>query len=279
MPQLLLTLSVTLTVITGVMALVWLLSLSRRDASIIDPFWGLGFVIVSLVAYLLNCPETLRTTLLLALTCLWGGRLSAYLLWRNSGHGEDRRYQAMRALHGRRFWWISFFTVFLLQAAILWFVSWPIQAACAATSDRPLGWLDFGGAALWLAGFSFEAIGDWQLARFKADIANTGRVMDRGLWRFTRHPNYFGDCCVWWGLYLIAAGGGASWTILSPLAMMMLLLKVSGVSLLEKTIVDRRPDYADYQARTNAFFPGPPRRRAPALFRATSVEAARQAAQ
>ena len=110
-------------------------------------------------------------------------------------------------------------------------------------------------------GFLFEAIGDWQLARFKAKLANAGRVMDRGLWRFTRHPNYFGDCCVWWGLYLIAAAGGAWWTVLSPLAMTLLLLKVSGVSLLEKTIVDRRPDYADYQARTNAFFPGPSRKR------------------
>jgi steroid 5-alpha reductase family enzyme len=107
----------------------------------------------------------------------------------------------------------------------------------------------------------FESISDWQLARFKAIPANAGRVMDRGLWRFTRHPNYFGDSCVWWGLYLLAAVGGAWWTLLSPLAMTLLLLKVSGVSLLEKTITDRRPDYVDYQARTNAFFPGPPRPR------------------
>jgi len=254
------TLSVTLAVIAGVMALVWLLSLARRDASIIDPCWGLGFVLVSLVAYLLNCPATLRTTLLVALTSVWGARLSVYLLWRNSGHGEDRRYQAMRATHGSRFWWISLFTVFLLQALILWFVSWPIQAACSAAKASPLGWVDLLGVSVWLIGLLFEAIGDWQLARFKAAPVNAGRVMDRGLWRFTRHPNYFGDCCVWWGLYLVAAAGGAWWTMLSPLVMTLLLLKVSGVSLLEKTIVDRRPDYADYQARTNSFFPGPARK-------------------
>lgn len=261
MPQLVVTLSTTLAAIAGLMALVWLLSVARSDASIVDPFWGLGFVIVSLAAYLLNCPATMRTMLLVALTTIWGMRLSAYLLWRNSGHGEDRRYQAMRATHGTRFWWISLFTVFLLQAVILWFVSWPIQVACIAGEAVPLGWLDLVGASVWLVGFLFEAIGDWQLARFKSAPANAGRVMDRGLWRFTRHPNYFGDCCVWWGLYLIAAAGGAWWTMFSPLVMTLLLLKVSGVSLLEKTITDRRPDYADYQARTNAFFPGLPRTR------------------
>lgn len=260
MPQLVVTLSATLAAVACLLSAVWLLSLARRDASIVDPFWGVGFIIASLVAYLLNCPATLRTTLLVALTSVWAMRLSGYLLWRNSGHGEDRRYQAMRATHGPRFWWVSLFTVFLLQALILWFVAWPIQVACFAADASQLGWLDLVGSSVWFVGFLFEAIGDWQLARFQAKPANAGRVMDRGLWRFTRHPNYFGDCCVWWGLYLIATAGGAWWTVLSPLAMTLLLLKVSGVSLLEKTIIDRRPDYADYQARTNAFFPGLPRR-------------------
>jgi steroid 5-alpha reductase family enzyme len=249
----------TFPVTVGLMSLVWLLSLARRDASIIDPFWGMGFAVVALVAYRMNCPATVRTTLLVALTCIWGARLSLYLFWRNWGHGEDRRYQAMRATHGARFWWVSYFTVYMLQAGILWFVSWPIQAACVAGAARPLGWVDFVGGTTWFVGFLFEALGDWQLARFKAQPANAGRVMDRGLWRFTRHPNYFGDCCIWWGLYLVGAAGGASWTLLSPLAMTLLLLKVSGVSLLEKTIVDRRPEYAEYQARTNSFFPGPRR--------------------
>ena len=194
------------------------------------------------------------------LTVLWGLRLSMYLLWRNWGHGEDRRYQAMRAHQGQRFWWLSLLTVFWLQAAILWFVSLPVQVTAVTDDAGPIGWLDAIGGALFLVGFGFETVGDWQLARFKRDPANRGQVMDRGLWRYTRHPNYFGDACVWWGLFLIAACGGAWWTILSPVVMTTLLLKVSGVSLLEKSITERRPEYAAYQARTNAFFPGPPRR-------------------
>jgi steroid 5-alpha reductase family enzyme len=259
MSPLWLTLLTTLATITATMVLVWLLSLARRDASIVDPFWGSGFAIVALTASWLNFPPSARTTLLVALTAVWGLRLSLFLLWRNWGHGEDRRYQAMRNHHGQRFWWVSLFTVFMLQAVILWFVSLPIQVTASQEETNPLHWLDGLGALIWSVGFAFEAVGDWQLARFKADPANAGRVMDRGLWRFTRHPNYFGDFAVWWGLYLIAAAGGAWWTLLSPLAMSFLLLKVSGVTLLEKTITDRRPDYANYQARTNAFFPGPPR--------------------
>jgi steroid 5-alpha reductase family enzyme len=259
MSPLWLTLLATLATIMATMGLVWLLSLARRDASIVDPFWGSGFAIVALTASWLNFPPSARTTLLVALTAVWGLRLSLFLLWRNWGHGEDRRYQVMRNHHGPRFWWVSLFTVFMLQAVILWFVSLPIQVAASQEEAIPLRWLDGIGVLIWTIGFAFEAVGDWQLARFKADPANTGRVMDRGLWRFTRHPNYFGDFAVWWGLYLIAAAGGAWWTLLSPLAMSFLLLKVSGVTLLEKTITDRRPDYANYQARTNAFFPGSPR--------------------
>ena len=261
MPLLWPTLSVTLATIMATMVLVWLLSLVRRDASIVDPFWGSGFVIVAVVAAWLNSPPSIRTTLLLALTAIWGLRLSLFLLWRNWSHGEDRRYRAMRDYHGPRFWWVSLFSVFVLQAVILWFVSIPIQVTASWGDSTPLNWLDGLGLLLWALGFVFEATGDWQLAQFKAEPCNASRVMDRGLWRFTRHPNYFGDFCVWWGLYLIAAAGGAWWTIFGPLLMSFLLLKVSGVTLLETTIVDRRPDYADYQDRTNAFFPGPQRRR------------------
>jgi steroid 5-alpha reductase family enzyme len=166
----------------------------------------------------------------------------------------------MRAHHGQRFWWVSLFTVFLLQGAILWFVALPILVATARRSFAPLGPLDLLGGLLWGLGLLFEAVGDWQLARFKAVPSNARHVMDRGLWRYTRHPNYFGDFCVWWGIYLVAAAGGAVWTIGSPLLMSVLLLKVSGVTLLENTIADRRPDYAAYQRRTNAFFPGPAKR-------------------
>jgi steroid 5-alpha reductase family enzyme len=248
-------------VVAAMMLLVWLLSLAKRDASIVDPFWGIGFVLAVVSSVWLSLPPCPRDILLLLLTTIWGLRLSFFLCWRNWGHGEDRRYRAMRDYHGPRFWWVSLFTVFMLQALILWFVSFPIQVAAAVGNEiQPLGWLDALGVVLWAIGFTFEAVGDWQLARFKADPRNAGRVMAGGLWKFTRHPNYFGDCCVWWAIYLIAAAGGAWWTIGSPLLMTVLLLRVSGVTLLEKTIVERRPDYAAYKARTNAFFPGPPRR-------------------
>lgn len=260
MTPLAVTLLTTLAVVLTALAALWALSVRLRDVSIVDPFWGTGFAIVAGVSLGLNQPPSDRGMLIGLLTITWGVRLSVYLLWRNWGHGEDRRYQAMRAYQGSRFWWLSLFTVFWLQAAILWFVSLPVQAVAVARDAPPLGWLDAFGGGLFLLGLGFEAVGDWQLARFKHDPTNQGRVMDRGLWRYTRHPNYFGDACVWWGLYLIAAAGGAWWTFLSPLAMTALLLKVSGVSLLEKTITERRPEYAAYQARTNAFFPGLPRR-------------------
>lgn len=259
MPPLVLTLCVTLAAVVATMTVVWLLSLLKHDASIVDPVWGCGFVIVAVAATWLNWPPASRTVLIVALTTVWGLRLSAFLLWRNWGHGEDSRYAAMRTRHGQRFWWVSLLTVFLLQAVILWFVSLPIQVSANSAEADALIWLDGVGVLVWLLGFAFESLGDWQLARFKASPANAGKVMDRGLWRFTRHPNYFGDFCVWWGIYLVAVAGGAWWTVLSPLLMSYLLLRVSGVALLERTILDRRPDYAAYQARTKAFFPGPQR--------------------
>jgi steroid 5-alpha reductase family enzyme len=245
----------SLAAITGIMILLWLVSVALGDASIIDPFWGTGFVIVTAIACWHSAPLESRARLLLVLATIWGLRLSIYLLWRNWGHGEDRRYAVMRKKHGHRFWWLSLFTVFLLQGAILLFVSLPLQVTIALNRRNGQSWLDASGFLLWVIGFIFESVGDWQLARFQLDRANAGRVMDRGLWRYTRHPNYFGDFCVWWGLYLIAAAGGAWWTVLSPIAMSALLIPVSGVALLESTITDRRPEYAAYKARTSAFFP------------------------
>ncbi len=242
-----------------VMLLLWCLSLARRDASIVDPFWGAGFALTAWLVVWWNWPASPRGLLLAWLTTIWGLRLSIFLLRRNWGKGEDRRYVAMRERHGQRFWWISLFTVFLLQGVILWFIALPIQVSAAMRSINPLGWIDGIGTLVWCVGLFFEAVGDWQLARFKAGARNAGRVMDRGLWRYTRHPNYFGDCCVWWGLYFIAVAGGAWWTIASPLLMSLLLMRVSGVTLLESTIVDRRPEYAAYQARTSSFFPWSPK--------------------
>jgi len=253
------TLLMTLASIIGIMTALWSVGTARRDVSLVDPFWGTGFVIVAGIAGMLNAPLTPRGWLLIILVTIWGLRLSLYLLWRNWGHGEDRRYAAMRQNHGPRFWWVSLLTVFLLQAAILWFVSFPVQAAVVKKSADGWGWLDGLGILVWGIGLFFEAIGDWQMARFQADPANSGRVMNRGLWRYTRHPNYFGDFCIWWGLYFVATAGGAGWTLASPLLMSVLLLKVSGVTLLESTIVERRPDYAEYKLRTSSFFPRPPK--------------------
>jgi steroid 5-alpha reductase family enzyme len=252
---------VNLGVVLALMTAVWIVSVYRSEASLIDPFWGAGFVLIAWVSLLLSRQPSARVLLLAILTTLWGGRLSVFLLWRNWGHGEDRRYAAMRSKRPESFWWTSLFTVFLLQGVLLWFISFPIQVAIFRNALNPLGLFDVLGLAIWLIGLFFEAVGDWQLARFTSNPENAGKVLDRGLWALTRHPNYFGDFCIWWGLYLIAASGGAGWTVLSPLLMTVFLMKVSGVGLLERTIVNRRPEYAQYQARTNAFFPGPVRRR------------------
>jgi steroid 5-alpha reductase family enzyme len=259
MSPLLQTCLTTFAVVTAMLVGLWLVSLRTRDVGIVDPFWGTGFAVTAWLALALNGPAPPRIWLLAGLTTAWGVRLSLYLLYRNWGREEDRRYAKMREHHGPRFWWVSLFTVFLLQAGILWFVSLPVQVAAVNRSSSAFGWLDAAGGLLWGIGLFFETVGDWQMARFQADPDNRGKVMDRGLWRYSRHPNYFGDFCVWWGLYLFAASGGAFWTIVSPLLMSVLLLRVSGVSLLESTIAERRPNYADYQRRTSAFFPMPPK--------------------
>jgi steroid 5-alpha reductase family enzyme len=249
--------------VATLMTLLWLLSLARSDASIVDIAWGPGFALVGAIAALVGEGAPARRWLVTGLAALWGLRLGAYLAWRNHGRGEDWRYRAMRAHHGDAFRWKSAYIVFGLQGALMWFISLPLQVAAAASEPAALGPLDALGGALFAVGFCFEAVGDWQLARWKADPANAGRVMDRGLWRYTRHPNYFGDACVWWGLYAIAAATPGGWlTLLSPALMTFLLLRVSGVALLERGLAKRRPDYADYVRRTSAFFPLPPRGRA-----------------
>jgi steroid 5-alpha reductase family enzyme len=250
----------SLVVILALWTLVWLVSLAVRDASIADLLWGVGFVVVAGVTFAGAGAATPRRLLVVTLTAIWGLRLTAYLSWRNVGKGEDYRYQTMRRALGRRFWLVSLMSVFVLQGLLLWVVSLPVQAAILARGSGRLGVLDGVGFALWAIGLFFEAVGDWQLARFKRDPASKGQVMDRGLWRYTRHPNYFGDCMVWWGLYALALASGAWWSAIGAIFMTLLLLRVSGVALLERTIVHRRPAYADYVARTSAFVPWPPRR-------------------
>ncbi len=244
-----------LALIVAANCMLWLISLRLRDSSIVDPFWGMGFTLLAWTAYFRQPPGSTQSLILCGLVTAWGLRLSLYLLWRNFGHAEDSRYASMRHYHGERYWWVSLFTVFLLQAVILWIVALPILMT-SIDASRPFGnaW-DVCGVALWCIGLFFESVGDWQLARFKSIPANQGQVLNRGLWRYTRHPNYFGDFCVWWGIYLISASSGAWWTIISPLTMSVLLMRISGVTLLESKIEERRPEYANYRRTTNAFFP------------------------
>jgi steroid 5-alpha reductase family enzyme len=242
------------------MVAVWALSLPLRDASIADVFWGPGFAFVAIVAASLS-PPSARATLLVVLTSAWGMRLALHIgsRWRKKKE-EDRRYQAMRATWGDRFPVVSLFTVFLLQGALLWVVSLPLQAGAALGAGSPLGPIDLLGVVIFAAGLAFEAVGDAQLSRFLADPASRGRVMETGLWRYTRHPNYFGDALLWWGLGIIGAATGAWWCLLGPALMTFLLVRVSGVSLLEKDIAGRRPEYVAYVRRTSAFVPRPPSR-------------------
>ncbi len=242
---------------------VWLVSLLLRNSSIIDIFWGLGFVAIAWgLASIGPRPLPARAWLLAAMVTAWGLRLSLHILARNWGKGEDFRYRKWRDDAGAAWWWRSYAKVFLLQGAIMWLVAAPVVAVMSSRSQPPLGWIDVAAVAIWAVGFLFEAIGDWQLVRFKADPANTGRLMTRGLWRYTRHPNYFGDSMVWWGHFLVVAAAGAWWTVFSPMLMTFLLVRVSGVSLLESTLRDTKPGYREYMQSTSAFFPRPPRRRA-----------------
>jgi steroid 5-alpha reductase family enzyme len=236
-------------------ALTWVVSAVKRNVTIVDTLWSLLFVIAAAVYVASVEQPAQRAWLVLGLVGIWGLRLAAYLAWRNRGHEEDRRYQAIRRRNEPHFTLKSLWLIFGFQAVLAWIISLPLAGAIAG--EAPLGPLDWLGLSLWAIGFYFEAVGDWQLARFKADRANAGQVMDRGLWRHTRHPNYFGDFCVWWGFYLVALSAGAWWSIVGPLIMSFLLLRFSGVRLLERDIGERRPAYAEYVRRTNAFFPGP----------------------
>ena len=248
----------TAMLIAAAMVGLWLLSLALHDVSIVDVFWGLGFVLVAHWTEAHTDGAMARAWLVTALVTVWGGRLAAYLLWRNWGAGEDYRYQAMRRHYGASFWIVSLAVVFGLQGILMWVISLPVQRAVAASGPVELGPLDVLGTLLVIVGIGVESIGDFQLARFKADPANQGRVMDRGLWRYTRHPNYFGDAVVWWGLYCFALATGHPFTIVGPIVMTYLLTRLSGVPLLEKKLARTRPGYADYAARTSTFIPWPP---------------------
>ena len=244
-------------VILGLMFALWLLSLVLKNSSIIDIFWGMGFVITFWVGTLLMPSErAARIILLGVIVTIWGLRLSLYIYQRNRRNPEDFRYAKWRQEAGPSWWWRSFFKVFLLQGVVLWIIAIPLLATqTSSASNSALTWLDFLGAFIWLTGFAFEAGGDYQLARFKANPANKGKLLTIGLWNLTRHPNYFGDAAQWWGFYLIALASGAWWAIFSPITMTYLLMKVSGVVMLESTLKDTKSGYAEYIANTPEFFP------------------------
>ena len=246
----------------AMMLIGWVISLIYRNVTIVDSLWGLGFVLIAWLTFLLAEGYAGRKTLITILVSLWGLRLSVHLAWRNWGHGEDPRYGSWRQKSGESFWWVSLFKVFILQAVFLWFISLALQWGQLSSQPAELTGLDYLGLGVWLIGFFFEVTGDWQLAHFKADPANKGCVMDQGLWAYSRHPNYFGEFLIWWGIFFIVLVTPASgWTIVSPILVTAVLLKMTGVPLMEKAIVHKRPGYSDYIARTNAFFPWFPRKK------------------
>ncbi|MBM4197893.1 MAG: DUF1295 domain-containing protein [Gammaproteobacteria bacterium] len=235
----------------------WLLSVANRNVAIVDVLWGPAIALAGLAWLLAVEPPSLRGQMAVGLAGLWALRLAMHVLVRGRGKPEDRRYREIRARNEPGFWWKSAFYVFALQALLACLVALPLYGA--TRSDNDLTLLDGIGVALFAAGFLFEAVADWQLLRFqRAGDAERG-VMDRGLWRYSRHPNYFGESLLWWGLGLIAAAGGAWWTLAGPALLTFLLLRVSGVALTERDIATRRPDYQAYLRRTSAFLPRPPR--------------------
>ena len=245
-------------VIVGMMSAVWLVSVTVRDASIVDIVWGLGFVVVAWTSWLASDSSDFVDTVVRVCVTVWGLRLAGYLAWRNLGKGEDFRYQAMRKKYGARFPIVSLFTVFFLQGTLMWIVSLPVQVLYMHDDSWTVAVAV--GVAVWAIGLGCEAIGDMQLARFKSKPENAGKVMRSGLWRYTRHPNYFGDFLVWWGIGIAALAGISSViALVGPIVMSILLIRVSGVPMLEHSIAKRRPDYVEYRRTTSAFFPRPPK--------------------
>jgi steroid 5-alpha reductase family enzyme len=248
--------TVSFAIVWAYMTLIWLISLAKKDSSIVDIFWGLGFVILALTYFFLAPGFAPRKTLVTALVVIWGLRLSIRIFRRNWGRGEDFRYKAWREEAGGKYWWYSYLQVFLLQGLIMWLIVTPVLTAEFNATPDSITFFDLLGTVVWAIGFFFEAVGDWQLDHFKSDPANKGKLMRTGLWAYTRHPNYFGDALVWWGCGLIALGTpNGWWTLTGPLLMTYLLVKVSGVAMLEKTMKETKPGYKDYVESTNAFFP------------------------
>ncbi len=247
--------------VVGFLILIWILSLILKDSSIVDITWGLGFILIAWLTFWQSNGAGEQSLLLPILVTVWGLRLALHIGIRNIGEGEDFRYQAIRRKWGDKYWWGSLLQVFLLQALLCWVVSLSIQAGQMSLQSSQPTWLTWAGLGVWAFGFFFEVVSDWQLTRFRIDPDNKGEVMNRGLWRYSRHPNYFGEAVLWWGLFLIVLEDLSTiWSIISPILITFLLLKVSGVTMLERTITRRRPGYAQYIEQTNAFIPWFPKK-------------------
>lgn len=250
----------------GCFVLLWLICLKGKDVTPVDSFWAFGMVVLALSSFALADGLSDRKLLLLGLCAAWGLRLGSYMLWRWRQHGTDRRYAALlgkaETSRGWSFAKASGLLVFATQAPMLFIVSLPVQLGMVADSP-PLGTLAWIGAALAIFGILFETIGDAQLVAFKRNPANAGKVIQSGLWRYTRHPNYFGDACAWWGMFLVAAETGPGfWSIVGPILLTWTLARWSGAPTVERKMQKTKPEYADYMARTSGFIPMPPRRAA-----------------
>ena len=242
------------------MTLLWLLSLTLKNSSIVDIFWGFGFILIVWLVFALAPQGYLpRRQLVAILVTVWGVRLALHIGSRNWGKPEDFRYASWRKENGPRWWWVSYFKVFLLQGSIMWILSAPLIAAQTSGFPAILTPMDLLGMCIWGVGLLLESVADAQLAHFKKNPTNRGRILTSGLWKFSRHPNYFGEAVLWWGYYLLALAAGAGWTVFAPLLMTILLVKVSGVSMLEKTLKSK-PGYEEYMNNTNAFVPWLPKR-------------------
>jgi steroid 5-alpha reductase family enzyme len=241
--------------------LLWIWSIVIKNVSIVDIFWGFGFVLVNAFFVFQTGELDARRILLLVLVTVWGLRLSIYIALRNIGKGEDFRYKEFRRKYGPdRYWWISFFQTFLLQGLLMMIVSLPLLGVNTGAHSNALNVFDYIAVLVWLIGFAFEAGGDFQLSRFKQNPRNKGKVLNTGFWKYTRHPNYFGDATIWWAYALLSLAAGSYWQIIGSILMTLMIIKVSGVALLEKTLNDTKPQYKEYIQKTSSFFPWFPKK-------------------
>jgi len=248
-------------IILILVTLLWIWSVFIKNVSIVDIFWGLGFVVVNTFYVFMSGELNARKILILTLVCIWGFRLAIYLALRNIGKGEDFRYQEFRQNYGpKRYWWFSYFQTFLLQGTLIMIISLPLLGISFNNSNGNLQILDYLGIITWLIGFAFETVGDFQLSNFKRNSKNKGKVLHTGLWKYTRHPNYFGDSAVWWAYGIFSIAAGSYWQVIGAVIMTLLIFKISGVSLLEKTLKETKPLYKEYIQKTSSFIPWFPKK-------------------